>query len=527
MLLAILAVSCLVLTACHSCEFGEWTVIKQSTCTETGLKVQVCECGESRTEIIPATGHSHASVTIDPTCTEQGYTTHTCGDCGDSYVDAYVNATGHNYSAVVTPPTCTEQGFTTHTCACGDSYVDTHVEAAGVHNYSAVVTEPTCTRRGFTTHTCDNCGASYIDTYVEATGVHNFQQSDMCDGCGQNIVNMAVELFDMSATVDDNVIGYVVPRQDDQYDVYIKGTGAMKDYEDIVSPFYNQCYTITNGYICYGVTTIGYGAFLGCSSLTSIVIPNSVTNIGLVAFAYCTRLTDINVDENSSVYKSIEGNLYSKDGKTLIQYAIGKTDELFIVPNNVTKIDVAAFFGCENLTSVTIPNSVVSIGELAFYECVSLTNISIPSGLTSIGDHAFIYCTSLTDISVEEGNAVYKSINGDLYSKDGKTLIQYALGKSEISFVIPYGVTSISEMAFAKAFMLENITIPATVTSIGYFAFGNCIGLTSVTFEDPNGWYVTQTKGDTSGTNVTLTNTDTNVDYFSNTYAFYYWYKNN
>lgn len=93
-LLVILATCCLVLTACHTCEYSEWTVVKPAMCAVTGLKVQVCECGKSRTESIPFS-HSYSSAVTEPTCTEQGYTTHTCAGCGDSYVDAYVDALGH------------------------------------------------------------------------------------------------------------------------------------------------------------------------------------------------------------------------------------------------------------------------------------------------------------------------------------------------------------------------------------------------------------------------------------------------
>ena len=75
-------------------------------------------------------------VVTDPTCTEDGYTTHTCTECGYSYTDSYVEAPGHHYESVVTDPTETEQGYTTHTCTeCGDSYVDSYTGPTG--------TEPT------------------------------------------------------------------------------------------------------------------------------------------------------------------------------------------------------------------------------------------------------------------------------------------------------------------------------------------------------------------------------------------------
>ena len=93
-------------------------------------------------------------------------------------------------------------------------------------------------------------------------------------------------------------------------------------------------------------------------------------------FQGCSSLTSVTVDENNSKYKSIDDNLYSKDGTTLIQYAIGKTETSFTIPDSVTSIGDGAFFGCSGLTSVTIPNSVTSIENNAFSGCSSLTSIN-------------------------------------------------------------------------------------------------------------------------------------------------------
>ena len=117
-------------------------------------------------------------------------------------------------------------------------------------------------------------------------------------------------------------------------------------------------------------------------------------------FRYCDSLTSIIVDVSNEKYKSIDGNLYTKDGKTLIQYAIGKKDTSFIIPDGVTSIGNEAFYDCDSLTNITIPSSVTSIGDYAFYGCDSLTSITIPSSVTSIGWYAFYSCDSLTSITI-------------------------------------------------------------------------------------------------------------------------------
>ena len=147
---------------------------------------------------------------------------------------------------------------------------------------------------------------------------------------------------------------------------YVSGIGSCTD-TDIVIPSVSP-----DG---DKVTGIGEKAFYVCINLTSITIPDSVTSIGDDAFSGCSSLTSIIVSNNNQNYMSIDGNLYSKDGKTLIKYPKGKKDTSFNIPDGVTSIGKRAFYGCRGLTSIVIPNSVTSIGYEAFYGCSNLETV--------------------------------------------------------------------------------------------------------------------------------------------------------
>ena len=156
----------------HSWDAG--TVTLEPTETEPGVKTFTCtRCGETKTEPIPATGHTHnyTATVVASTCTERGYTIHACA-CGDSYIDAYTAALGHAWDAgvVTTKPTETTTGIMTYTCTrCGATRTESIPELGHKHQYTETVTAPTCTEKGYTTHTC-SCGESYVDSYVDALG---------------------------------------------------------------------------------------------------------------------------------------------------------------------------------------------------------------------------------------------------------------------------------------------------------------------------------------------------------------------
>ena len=155
--------------------FGDWYISTDATCDNKGVERRDCSCGHFETREIDAKEHSYEAVVTAPTCTEQGYTTHTCA-CGDSYVDSYVDALDHAWDEgkVTTEATCVEDGVLTKTCknGCGESKEEV-IPATG-HSHKATVTAPTCTEQGYTTHTCA-CGDSYVDTYVAALS-HSFDE---------------------------------------------------------------------------------------------------------------------------------------------------------------------------------------------------------------------------------------------------------------------------------------------------------------------------------------------------------------
>ena len=231
----------------------------------------------------------------------------------------------------------------------------------------------------------------------------------------------------------------------------ISGTGDMADS----APWQIYSQSIEGVIIDKAVTSIGSGAFSGCSSLTSITIPDAVTSIGESAFFGCSSLTSIIIPDGVT---SIESN------------AFGHCSSLtsIIIPDGVTSIESNAFSNCSGLTSITIPAGVTSIGESAFYGCTSLASIIIPADVTSIGEFAFAECSSLVSIIIP--NRV-SSIERAAFS-DCSSLA---------NITIPDGVTSIGESAFWGCSSLTSIIIPNSVTSIGSGAFRGCSSLTSVT----------------------------------------------
>ena len=168
---------------------------KAPTCTDTGLTEgkQCAICGDilvPQTEI-PALGHKYEQTVVAPTCTENGYTVHTCSVCGDSYISDEIDALGHTEKILyAVAPTCTEAGWTEgKVCTvCGETLVLQAEILPEGHKYHSTVTAPTCEDDGYTTYTCSVCNDTYVENVTDALG-HDWQDATVdapktCKNCG-------------------------------------------------------------------------------------------------------------------------------------------------------------------------------------------------------------------------------------------------------------------------------------------------------------------------------------------------------
>lgn len=248
-----------------------------------------------------------------------------------------------------------------------------------------------------------------------------------------------------------------------------------------INPYaFSWCSETEKIYIPDGIVAIRDSAFYSNSSLLEVYIPESVELIEERVFSYCPTLIRISVSDNNSVYKSNNGCLYTKDGRVLKAICAGATMGYFEIPESVEIIEENVFENYDSLSRIILPDSLLEIEKMAFYGCSGITDITIPENVLVIEPRAFYDCEYLSNIFVNENNATFKDIDGNLYTKDGTMLLQYASGKTDSYFTTPDGVIQIGEGAFCGAINLTSVYFCEDVMTIENEAFYGCASLLDI-----------------------------------------------
>ena len=184
----------------------EWTITLNPTCTEDGKKDGACKrtgCTYTETDVkIDKLGHHYVESKTDPkakaaTCTEDGLKVEICDNPGcdddETRKESVIPALGHTddgTKAVVTAPTCTEQGYTTYHCeTCDQDYRDDYVNELGHEMALEQTVKVSCLTDGYELWICQRDNCEYGEKREIADKLdHVFDTDGNCkSGCGKTI----------------------------------------------------------------------------------------------------------------------------------------------------------------------------------------------------------------------------------------------------------------------------------------------------------------------------------------------------
>lgn len=166
-----------------------------ATCTADGEEYNVCEiCGNTigTVKVLKATGHSwQDDFTVDKeaTCTETGVKSVHCNNCSATRYSTDIAKKEHTpVEDAAVAATCTESGHTagSHCSECGTVITAQKIVNATGHKYTSQTTDATCTAAGKTVYTCSVCRNSYSET-IPAKGHADKNNDGICDICGLRI----------------------------------------------------------------------------------------------------------------------------------------------------------------------------------------------------------------------------------------------------------------------------------------------------------------------------------------------------
>lgn len=299
----------------------------------------------------------------------------------------------------------------------------------------------------------------------------------------------------------------------------------------IHSSAFEECRNMSECTLGEKVVSIGHYAFKNCYGLSRLSLSGSIKNVESTAFWNCSSLSfnrygnanylgneenpyvllykasggvctvhsDTRIIFSDAFYGYRSGDVTIPDGVKFLSdeafYSSGITS--VVIPPSVISIGKAAFWGCDNLTSVTVSEGVTEIKSLSFGNCKVLKKIHIPSSVKFLGAGLFAYNSALEVLTVSKQNPVYHSNGNCIIETNSDKLVagckssvipdyvkeigaRAFYGNSSEFVTVPDSVNKIGESAFYSAEQLEYIIIGSGVTLVDRKAFFDCENLKTV-----------------------------------------------
>lgn len=501
--------------------------------------------------------HNYIEEIVTPTCTEQGYTTHTC-ECGDSYVDSYITALGHNFSNYISDNNatctkdCTEAALCNRNCGAIDTRKKENTKLEHLFINYISNNNATCENNGTKIAVCDreNCqevniveiensaiGHDYGDWVSLGNGFHEkickndsaHRYGQSCSGGKATCLNRAICstcLGEYGNLRDDHSFSNLWSFNDlyhwkdatcgcnlkESYNEHVAdiNSGFCVSCDYPVSPTSNVVYRLSanNEY----AELVKYQGDSTKINIASYYLDKPVKIICAEAFKE-SNIEHIIIpntveiiserafyDCDSLITVVFESNSLLKRIGTESFYSCYYLKD-FIIPNSVSTIDSYAFARCENLTEVIVPDSVSSIGFGAFERCLKLTKITVPfvGGTTDYRYNELNFATHFGYIfgGRYDNFLVLPPTLKEVEITNGISLSDEAFRDctSIVSIQLSDTITSIGQYAFFGCSKLANVNIPEGVNSIQYMTFYGCTNLSTINFGGKMSKWQSMTQG--------------------------------
>lgn len=245
------------------------------------------------------------------------------------------------------------------------------------------------------------------------TAIHSFTFFD-CNNLESVHLPKSMKNFWGGCFASCNSLKAVTVDPDNPWFCSIDGVVYTKDQKELV--FYPPGKADEEFAIPEGCSIIGRRAFAYCENLKRIVISSAVNDISYESIHSCKGLEGVEVDEGNQTFLSIDGNLYSKDGKKFLRLCVSTENMSITIPERVVEIVDYAAYACHQLIDINLPRSLTSIGKYSFLDCDNLTNITIPENVALIGSYAFLRCDKMTSVVFEQATGWSVSSQGGKFT---------------------------------------------------------------------------------------------------------------